>query len=111
MPSFGVLVSPGVMATVHQHFFCVRIDPAVDDNEGGRSLVVSEVEAVALPEGAQNPYGNAFVMQVWQKPHGNAFVMQVRAVLPWKRGRNACAHAERWLGLEGDLTHTCAPCD
>lgn len=32
-----------LQATVHQHFFCVRIDPAVDDAEGGRNLVVSEV--------------------------------------------------------------------
>ncbi|GAX75117.1 hypothetical protein CEUSTIGMA_g2561.t1 [Chlamydomonas eustigma] len=61
-PTFGIRVAPGVNATVHQHFFCVRIDPAVDDPLGGRSLIVSETEAVALPEGPQNPFSNAFIM-------------------------------------------------
>ena len=42
-PPFGVRVAPGVNATVHQHFFCVRIDPAVDDALGGKELIVSEV--------------------------------------------------------------------
>jgi Cu2+-containing amine oxidase len=28
----------------HQHFFCVRMDPVIDDQEGGGSgLIVSEV--------------------------------------------------------------------
>ncbi|KAG1658854.1 hypothetical protein FOA52_008811 [Chlamydomonas sp. UWO 241] len=62
IPSFGIMVSPGVMATVHQHFFCVRIDPAIDDDAGGKALVVAEVQARALPEGPSNPYGNAFIM-------------------------------------------------
>ena len=26
-----------------QHFFCVRIDPAIDDALGGKDLIVSEV--------------------------------------------------------------------
>mmetsp|Transcript_39335 Transcript_39335/g.87541 ORF Transcript_39335/g.87541 Transcript_39335/m.87541 type:complete len:691 (-) Transcript_39335:902-2974(-) len=61
-PSFGVRVAPGVNATVHQHFFCMRIDPAVDDPHGGRDVVVSEVEARSLPAGPENPFLNAFVM-------------------------------------------------
>lgn len=44
-PAFGVRVAPGVNATAHQHFFCMRIDPAVDDAWGGREVVVSEVGA------------------------------------------------------------------
>ena len=31
------------MAQVHQHFFCCRLDMAVDNNRGGQGLVVSEV--------------------------------------------------------------------
>jgi Cu2+-containing amine oxidase len=31
-----VRVAPGVNATVHQHMFCVRIDPAIDDQAGGK---------------------------------------------------------------------------
>lgn len=62
-PTFGVRVAPNVNATVHQHFFCVRIDPSVDDPEGGKHLVVSEVEAESLPEGPENPFGNAFHMK------------------------------------------------
>ncbi|GFR44735.1 hypothetical protein Agub_g6063 [Astrephomene gubernaculifera] len=62
-PPFGVRVSPGVNATVHQHFFCMRLDLAIDDEEGGRNLIVSEVESVPLPPGPPaNPAGNAFRM-------------------------------------------------
>ena len=28
---WGISVAPGVVASNHQHLFCVRIDPAVDD--------------------------------------------------------------------------------
>ena len=28
---------------VHQHFFCCRLDMAVDDSRGGQGLTVSEV--------------------------------------------------------------------
>ena len=28
---------------VHQHFFCCRLDMAVDDSRGGQGLIVSEV--------------------------------------------------------------------
>ena len=42
-PSHGILVGPGVNAAAHQHLFCARLDMAVDDAQGGRDLVVSEV--------------------------------------------------------------------
>lgn len=42
-PSHGILVGPGVNAAAHQHLFCARLDMAVDDQQGGRDLVVSEV--------------------------------------------------------------------
>lgn len=42
-PQHGSLLSPGLNAQVHQHFFCVRMDLAVDCDEGGKALVISEV--------------------------------------------------------------------
>jgi hypothetical protein len=45
-PEHGVLVAPGVAASNHQHFFCFRIDPAVDDPNGGRDLLVAEVRGL-----------------------------------------------------------------
>lgn len=36
-------VSPHVVAAYHQHLFCARLDLAVDCDEGGKNLVVSEV--------------------------------------------------------------------
>ncbi len=41
--SHGTLVAPGVNAVHHQHLFSARLDMAVDDEAGGRNLIVSEV--------------------------------------------------------------------
>ena len=62
-PAYGTLVSPGVIAANHQHLFCVRIDPSIDDDRGGKGLVVAEVNAEPLPFGGPaNPHGNAFAV-------------------------------------------------
>ncbi len=53
---FGVVVAPGLLATHHQHFFCVRLDMQVD----GERNSVYEVNAESLPVGDGNPHGNAF---------------------------------------------------
>ena len=42
-PTHGTLLAPGLNAQLHQHFFCARLDMAVDDPHGGRALTVSEV--------------------------------------------------------------------
>ena len=55
-PRCGTVVSPGVNAMVHQHFFCMRLDMDVD----GEGNTVYEVHTEALPEGPENPFGNAF---------------------------------------------------
>ena len=55
-PEYGRLVSPGLSALNHQHFFCVRLDMAVD----GHRNDVHEVHTEAVPAGPENPYGNAF---------------------------------------------------
>jgi primary-amine oxidase len=58
-PRFGNLVAPGLYGPNHQHFFNVRLDMQLD----GVGNSVYEVDAVALPPGADNPYGNAWVSQ------------------------------------------------
>jgi hypothetical protein len=39
----GTMVAPNVVAAYHQHLFCARLDLALDDPQGGKDLVVSEV--------------------------------------------------------------------
>jgi primary-amine oxidase len=56
VPPWGEVVAPGVYGPIHQHFFNVRLDPAVD---GPRNSVY-EVDTVADPPGPENPHGNAF---------------------------------------------------
>ena len=46
-PEYGTLVMEGVNAQHHQHMFCARLDMAVDDQEGGKGLYVSEVTCCA----------------------------------------------------------------
>jgi len=61
---FGTMVSPGVNAQFHQHLFCARVDMSVDDHEGGKGLLVSEVDVELAPDDdAINPAGNVFVVK------------------------------------------------
>jgi primary-amine oxidase len=55
-PPWGGLVAPQVYGPIHQHFFNVRLDMMVD----GPDNSVYEVNTVADPSGANNPYNNAF---------------------------------------------------
>ncbi|MGH7912263.1 MAG: primary-amine oxidase, partial [Candidatus Dormibacteraceae bacterium] len=55
----GTLVAPQVYGPNHQHFFAVRLDMMVD---GERNSVV-ECDSVAVPEGEDNPFGNAWVLK------------------------------------------------
>ncbi len=56
-PRFGAMVAPGLYGPNHQHFFNVRLDMMVD----GEQNSVYEVNAEALAEGPDNPYGNAWI--------------------------------------------------
>ncbi len=58
--SFGHLVEPHLEAPNHQHFFNFRLDFDVD---GAPRNSVMEMNTEALPEGSDNPRGNAFVMK------------------------------------------------
>ena len=55
-PRWGELVAPQVYGPIHQHFFNVRLDMAVD----GIANSVYEVNTVADPPGPENPHHNAF---------------------------------------------------
>lgn len=55
-PKYGTLVAPELNALNHQHFFCIRLDFDLD----GTANSIYEVNSVAEPIGADNPYGNAF---------------------------------------------------
>jgi primary-amine oxidase len=53
---YATQVAPGLGLPYHQHLFSARLDMAVD----GQRNAVEECEAVALPMGEDNPWGNAF---------------------------------------------------
>ncbi len=55
-PAHGTLVAPGLYGPNHQHFFCVRLDMAVD----GTANTVVEVDSAPSPPGPDNPHGNAW---------------------------------------------------
>ena len=53
---YGTQVLPGVLGQIHQHIFCVRLEMALD----GPDNSVIEVDTELVPEGPENPVGNAF---------------------------------------------------
>jgi primary-amine oxidase len=53
---FSTEMAPGLGAPFHQHMFSARLDMEVD----GSTNTVTEVDAVAVPMGPDNPWGNAF---------------------------------------------------
>ena len=55
-PRHGTLVAPGLYGPHHQHFFCVRLDMAVD---GAKNTVV-EIDSVPSAPGPHNLHGNAW---------------------------------------------------
>ncbi|MGK2318023.1 primary-amine oxidase [Gordonia rhizosphera] len=56
---FSTEMAPGLGAPFHQHLFSARLDMAVDGNRN----VVTEVDAVPVPMGPENRWGNAFRQQ------------------------------------------------
>ncbi|MEU4244906.1 primary-amine oxidase [Actinoplanes sp. NPDC026619] len=53
---YATEIAPGLGAPFHQHLFSARLDMTVD----GAVNSVDEVDAVRVPVGPDNPYGNAF---------------------------------------------------
>lgn len=56
---WGTVVHPGVLATHHQHFFSLRVDPAIDGHD---NRLVYE-EAHAMPRNDFNPHGVGYYVQ------------------------------------------------
>jgi primary-amine oxidase len=54
---YGTPVAPQISATIHQHFFCVRMDPCID---GPTNSIYEINTALAEPDKKTNPYGNAY---------------------------------------------------
>ncbi|MEU5697039.1 primary-amine oxidase [Actinosynnema sp. NPDC020468] len=65
---YAAQIAPGLLAPVHQHLFCARLDAEV----GGDRNTVEEVDFVRLPTGPDNPRGNAFTFKstVLESEHG-----------------------------------------
>jgi len=55
-PEHGTLVAPQLYGPHHQHFFCVRLDMAVDGNANS----VVQVDSEPMPAGPENPMGTAW---------------------------------------------------
>jgi primary-amine oxidase len=53
------LVAPGLGLPYHQHLFCARLDVMID----GLANAVEELDAVRVPMGENNFWGNAFTVQ------------------------------------------------
>ncbi|OLL26824.1 Copper amine oxidase 1 [Neolecta irregularis DAH-3] len=51
---WGISVTPGCFAPVHQHIFSLRIDPAIDGYDGTH---VSYEDTLPMPLDEHNPYG------------------------------------------------------
>jgi len=57
---FGTVVHPGVLATYHQHFFSLRVDPMID----GRGNQIVYDDAVAIPrDPSLNPHGTGYIVE------------------------------------------------
>src|SRR6185369_2845987 len=79
--SYGTLVRPHVEAIHHQHFFVFRLDMDID-GAGGNSVM--EMNAKTVPDGSDNPYGNAFYVDhtMFMKE------MQAQRSVNYESGRN-----------------------
>jgi primary-amine oxidase len=53
---YGVEVAPRLNAPYHQHYFCARLDFAID----GERNTVQEVNTRGAPAGPENPHGSGF---------------------------------------------------
>ncbi len=58
---YAHIVAKNLLAPSHQHFFNMRLDMDVDDTANA----VSEVDMVRRSVGAENPHGNAIMMEDW----------------------------------------------
>jgi primary-amine oxidase len=107
-PPFGTLVAPQVYAPNHQHFFNVRLDFDID----GTDNTVQQIDVVADPIDADNPYENAFraraiALETEQVARSN---LNLETARTWKiinpHVRNALGEPVGYKFLPGD---NCVP--
>jgi primary-amine oxidase len=81
MDASGHLVAENVVAPHHQHFFNFRLDFDVD----GVNNSVTEMNSSALPNGANNPYQNGFIMRetLFKTEREAQRVMDMQAARVW----------------------------
>ncbi len=103
---FGHIVAEGLVAVHHQHFFNFRLDLDVDGTENS----VTELATEALPEGPENPDGNAFVMKetVLRSEREARRQLNLVSGRKWKvvnpLAKNALGHPVGYLLLPGENT-------
>lgn len=77
---YGTIVHPGVAAPIHQHIFCMRIDPAID----GFGNEVIQSDAVAMPYDEEiNPYGVGFKAEKTRLTTAGAYDSDVNKGRVW----------------------------
>lgn len=57
---YGTIISQGLYAPIHQHFFVARLDMAVDCRPGEAANQVVELNVKVCEAGVDNPHSNAF---------------------------------------------------
>ncbi|XP_031092872.1 uncharacterized protein LOC115997457 isoform X2 [Ipomoea triloba] len=57
---YGTIIAPGLYAPIHQHFFVVRLNMAVDSKPGEAHNQVVEINVRAEEHGNKNVHNNAF---------------------------------------------------
>jgi primary-amine oxidase len=89
-PEFGTLVAPQLDAPNHQHLFNMRLDLEID----GPNNTVQEIDAVGMPMGPGNEYGNAIVARKTE-------------ITNERDGRRMCnaATARTWKVINPDVTN------
>lgn len=98
------LVEKNILAPHHQHFFNFRMDFDVD---GARNYA-AEMNVSAVPQGKQNPDGNAFIAETTYLPTEKKAVrdLQAKSVRKWKvvnkDSKNILGHPRGYALMPGE---------
>lgn len=90
---FATELAPRLGGPVHQHLFSARLDFAVD----GWKNHVDEIDVKRLPQGPQNPFGNAFTRSI-TRLHDEASAQRVAANDIGRVWRICSSEAKNYLG-------------
>ncbi len=100
--AFGTVIAPGLAAPIHQHLFCARLDLNVD----GPVNEVHEVSFESVPNGPDNPFGNAIAKRTTRLDHELAARRDVDAA----SGRHwRIVNPERTNGLGQPVAYKLVP--